>query len=119
SDVCSSDLVDPQQARAIVGEAAAALEVARRRGVHHLALRPDAIRVDGSRVLVTGLGLDAGVAGHDQHDADRTSRADAVGLVALLYFAMTARRPRPSPCAPWHALDSLLPLPCQSPGQLV
>ncbi|KGM15149.1 hypothetical protein N867_11635, partial [Actinotalea fermentans ATCC 43279 = JCM 9966 = DSM 3133] len=44
------------QARAIVGEAAAALEVARRRGVHHLALRPEAVHVtpDGA-VLVTGL----------------------------------------------------------------
>ncbi len=33
------------QARAIVGEAAVALEVARRRGVHHLALRPSAVHV--------------------------------------------------------------------------
>ncbi|NEB06450.1 hypothetical protein G3I78_46625, partial [Streptomyces sp. SID13726] len=78
SEVVAGGIVDPQQARAIVGEAAAALEVARRRGGHHLALRPDALRVGGSRVLLTGLGLDAGVAGHDQHDADRTSRTDAV-----------------------------------------
>jgi len=116
SEVVAGGIVDPQQARAIVGEAAAALEVARRRGVHHLALRPDAIRVDGSRVLVTGLGLDAGVAGHDQHDADRTSRADAVGLVALLYYAMTARWPGPSLDVPWIAQDAIHPLPAQRAG---
>ncbi len=119
SEVVAGGIVDPQQARAIVGEAAAALEVARRRGVHHLALRPDAVRVDGGRVLVTGLGLDAGVAGHDQHDAEQTSRADAVGLVALLYYAMTARWAGPSLDVPWIAADSIHPLPAQRAGDSV
>jgi hypothetical protein len=113
SEVVAGGIVDPQQARAIVGEAAAALEVARRRGVHHLALRPDAVRVDGSRVVVTGLGLDAGVAGHDQHDADRTSRLDAVGLVSLLYYAMTARWAGPSLDVPWISSTAIHPLPAQ------
>lgn len=117
SEVVAGGIVDPQQARAIVGEAAAALEVARRRGVHHLALRPDAVRVDGSRVLVTGLGLDAGVAGHEQHDAEQTSRADAVGLVALLYYAMTARWAGPSLDVPWIAADAIHPLPAQRAGE--
>nr|WP_286186312.1 protein kinase family protein [Sphaerisporangium cinnabarinum] len=117
SEVVAGGIVDPQQARAIVGEAAAALEVARRRGVHHLALRPDAVRVDGSRVLLTGLGLDAGVAGHEQHDAEQTSRADAVGLVALLYYAMTARWAGPSLDVPWIAADAIHPLPAQRAGE--
>ncbi len=113
SEVVAGGIVDPQQARAIVGEAAAALEVARRRGVHHLALRPDVVRIDGSRVVVTGLGLDAGVAGHDQHDAERTSRADAVGLVALLYYAMTARWAGPSLDVGWIDRNAIHPLPAQ------
>ncbi|MEK8226769.1 hypothetical protein NKG05_12785 [Oerskovia sp. M15] len=100
-------IVDAQQARVIVGEAAAALEVARRRGVHHLALRPEAVRVDGNKVLVTGLGLDAGISGQDQHDAAETSRIDTVGLAALLYYAMTARWAAPV----WTSRGSL-PTPC-------
>ena len=47
------------QARAIVGEAAVALEVARRRGVHHLALRPSAVHVTpAGAVVVSGLAVD-------------------------------------------------------------
>ncbi|MHA7134505.1 protein kinase family protein [Oerskovia turbata] len=113
SEVVSGGLVDAQQARAIVGEAAAALEVARRRGVHHLALRPEALRVDGDRVVVTGLGLDAGISGQDQRDPDETSRADTVGLVALLYYAMTARWAGPSLDVPWISPESVHPLPAQ------
>ncbi|WP_435737765.1 protein kinase family protein [Cellulosimicrobium sp. PMB13] len=116
AEVVAGGIVDPQQARAIVGEAASALEAARRRGVHHLALRPDAVRVDGSRVVVTGLGLDAGVAGQDQQDPDRTSRADAVGLVALLYYAITARWAGPSLDVPWISADAIHPLPAQLSG---
>ncbi|MFF3063542.1 protein kinase family protein [Oerskovia sp. NPDC057915] len=113
SEVVAGGIVDAQQARAIVGEAAAALEVARRRGVHHLALRPEALRVDGDRVVVTGLGLDAGISGQDQHDADETSRTDTLGLVALLYYAMTARWAGASLDVPWISPDSVHPLPAQ------
>ena len=90
------------QARAVVGEAAAALEVARRRGVHHLALRPSVVHVspDG-RVLVGGLALDAALLGNAGGDARSTTRADAVGLVRLLYAALTGYWPGDP--------DSLLP----------
>lgn len=86
--------LDADQARAIVGEAAAALEVARRRGVHHLALRPSAVHItpDGS-VLVSGLAMDGELLGRAGGDAKATSRADTVGLVALLYQALTGRWP--------------------------
>ncbi|MCL3860746.1 murein biosynthesis integral membrane protein MurJ [Actinotalea sp. K2] len=84
------------QARAIIGEAAVALEVARRRGVHHLALRPSSIHVtpDGS-VLVSGLALDGELTGHGLGDARSTTRADTVGLVSLLYLTLTGRWPAP------------------------
>ncbi|HWS57400.1 MAG TPA: murein biosynthesis integral membrane protein MurJ, partial [Actinotalea sp.] len=85
------------QARAIIGEAAVALEVARRRGVHHLALRPSAVHVlPGGGVLVSGLALDGELAGHGLGDARSTTRADTVGLVALLYLALTGRWPAPA-----------------------
>ncbi len=84
------------QARAIIGEAAAALEVARRRGVHHLALRPSAVRITPSgQVLVTGLGLEGALVHTGPVDARSTTRADAVGLVALLYLCLTGRWPAP------------------------
>lgn len=85
------------QARAIVGEAASALEVARRRGVHHLALRPESVHVapDGA-VLVSGLALDGELFGNAHGDAKTTSRADTVGLVALLYLCLTGRWPAAS-----------------------
>lgn len=84
------------QARAIVGEAAVALEVARRRGVHHLALRPSAVHVDpDGRVVVSGLALDGELTGHNLGDARSTTRADTVALVALLYTALTGRWPSP------------------------
>ncbi|WP_203750512.1 protein kinase family protein [Cellulomonas chitinilytica] len=99
------------QARAIVGEAASALEVARRRGVHHLALRPSALHVspDG-RVMLSGLALDAALRGEPSGDARATTRADTVGLVRLLYTALTGRWPA-DPRQPWPTGDG----PAQAP----
>ncbi|WP_202595196.1 murein biosynthesis integral membrane protein MurJ, partial [Cellulomonas carbonis] len=96
------------QARAVIGEAAVALEVARRRGVHHLALRPSSVRVtsDGG-VLVTGLAMDGEVLGHPAGDARATTRADTVGLVGLLYLALTGRWPVPAGVDP----DDVRPAP--------
>ena len=75
------------QARAIIGEAAVALEAARRRGVHHLTLRPSALHLTtDDRVLITGLAVDAALLGQGIGDARSTTRADTVGLVALLYW---------------------------------
>lgn len=84
----------PDQARAVVGEAAAALEVARRRGVHHLALRPSVVHVSSDgRVVVSGLAIDAALLGLTPSDARETSRRDAVDLVRLLYTGLTGRWP--------------------------
>ena len=97
------------QARAVVGEAASALEVARRRGVHHLALRPSVLHVspDG-RVLLGGLALDAALLGDSGGDARFTTRADAVGLVRLLYAALTGLWPA-DPRAPQTPGGETLP----------
>jgi hypothetical protein len=112
TEIVSSGLVDEQQARAIVGEAASALSVAHARGVHHTALRPEAVRVDGHQVRVTGLGLDGGLASGDTLNV-KPAQLDAQGLVALLYYAMTARWPGQDLEAAWIARDTLIPLPAQ------
>ncbi|MCA5894142.1 hypothetical protein LEP48_12405 [Isoptericola sp. NEAU-Y5] len=121
TEIISGGLVDAQQARAVVGEAAAALEAAAQRGVHHRALRPDAVRVDGHRVSVTGLGIDAALAGMDTGDSGNTQAAgdaaaasDARNLVALVYYALTARWAGDSLEDSWISPDAVRPLPAQT-----
>ena len=93
--------LSPEHARSVVGEAAVALEVARRRGVHHLALRPSAVHVTPEgRVVVSGLAMDGELAGHGLGDARSTTRADTVGLVSLLYLCLTGRWPVPQGADP-------------------
>ena len=95
----------PAQARAIIGETAQALDAGARRGLHHLNLSPESIRVlpDGT-VKVSGLGIEAAaldlesrVAGHDPSAADR---ADARSLVEILYYGLTGRWPDKRPGVP-------------------
>ncbi|UZN03360.1 protein kinase family protein [Cellulomonas sp. S1-8] len=112
----------PDQARAVVGEAASALEVARRRGVHHLALRPSVVHVSADgRVLVSGLAIDAALLGSGHGDSRATSRTDTVDLVRLLYTGLTGRWPaarddaRTTTVPPAPVLDGI-PVP---PGELV
>src|SRR5699024_3513376 len=60
ADLVAAGPLHPDQARTLVGEAAGALEVARRRGVHHLRLRPEScFRTPSGQVLITGLAVDA------------------------------------------------------------
>ena len=95
----------PAQARSIIGETAQALDAGARRGLHHLNLSPESIRVlpDG-RIKVSGLGIEAAalnlesrVAGHDPSAADR---ADARALVEILYYGLTGRWPGKRPGIP-------------------
>ena len=95
----------PAQARAIIGETAQALDAGARRGLHHLNLSPESIRVlpDGT-VKVSGLGIEAAaldlesrVAGHDPSAADR---ADARSRVEILYYGLTGRWPGKRPGIP-------------------
>jgi hypothetical protein len=87
--------------RVLVGEAARALATASQAGLHHTRLTPASLVLgtDGA-VKVAGLAVDATLAGPpdsredvDPHDAAAASRADAVGLVALLYAGLTGRWP--------------------------
>ena len=111
----------PEQVRAVVGETAQALDIASRRGLNHLHLSPDSVRLrpDGS-VQVTGIGIEAAVLGLDVEDEDDPlafDRTDARSLVELLYYGLTRRWPGKRsgiPSAPFHgdspaAPSTLLP----------
>ena len=59
AELVSAGPLPADQARALIGEAASALEIARRRGVHHLALRPSTLHVTASGgVVITGIAVD-------------------------------------------------------------
>ena len=106
------------QARAVIGDAARALEAARRRGVHHGALRPSVIRVHKGAVRVTGLGLDGALGVHGTAPSgEQASRRDTVALVALLHYALTGVLPAAG--LDVDALHPGAPLPArvQSPGE--
>jgi hypothetical protein len=84
-----------EEARALVGEACLALETARRRGLHHLRLRPALVhRLDDGSVKVEGLVTEAALDQVEVADGDEASRLDAHGLVALAYAALTGLWPR-------------------------
>ena len=94
AEIAAAGPLPHDQARAVVGELAVALETARRRGVHHLALRPSAVYIEASgAVVLTGLAVEGALLGLDRADARTTTRADAVALVQLLYAALTGHWP--------------------------
>ncbi len=105
--------------RALVGEAASALDSAGRRGLHHTRLTPDSLVLGPDGVVrVLGVGLEAAL----DPDPPRVSplraaaladRADAVGLVALAYAGLTARWPAVEGVA---AHDGLPPAPAAEHG---
>lgn len=83
-----------EEARRIAGETAAGLEAARGRGLHHLQLTPSHIwRTGDGAVKVSGLATAAALAGVDDLDSTEASRADAIGVVAITYAALTSRWP--------------------------
>ncbi|RRD30182.1 lipid II flippase MurJ [Actinomyces bowdenii] len=97
--------ISPAQVRAIIGETAQALDAGARRGLHHLNLSPESIRVlPGGEVKVSGLGIESAaldlenrIAGNDPLAADR---ADARALVEILYYGLTGRWPGKRPGIP-------------------
>ncbi|CAM3719941.1 murein biosynthesis integral membrane protein MurJ [Occultella aeris] len=93
ADLVRSGPLPAAAARAIAGEAAGAVEAARKRGVHHLHLRPGSLLVGERGVVLTGLAVDAAQLGIDGGDARTAARTDSVDLVALLYTALTGTWP--------------------------
>ncbi|EWT04094.1 hypothetical protein N864_15915, partial [Intrasporangium chromatireducens Q5-1] len=87
-----------EEVRRLVGESATALEKARHRGLHHLALDPSSIlRMPDGSVKVRGLATDAALADTDTAEDELAARLDAVGLVRLVYAGLTARWPGAAP----------------------
>src|SRR3954447_4819084 len=85
-----------ETARRVIGEAAQALDRASTRGLHHLRLRPTSLIIGQDGVVtVSGTAIDAAAQGEDGVPPAPARRADAVGLVTLLYAALTARWPGP------------------------
>jgi hypothetical protein len=93
-DLLGSGPLPAETARRVVGEAAQALDRAAARGLHHLRLRPTSLVVapDGA-VTVVGTAIDAAADGVESPNTPVSTRSDAVGLVALLYAALTGRWP--------------------------
>jgi hypothetical protein len=91
-----------EEVRRLVGEAASALEKARHRGLHHLALTPSTIlRLPDGPVKLRGLATEAALLDTDSASDDLASRLDAVGLVRIIYAGLTARWPASAPEAAW------------------
>jgi hypothetical protein len=77
----------------VVAEAAAAIAGAHAAGIAHLCLQPEAIRwTTGGGLKLTGLGIDAALAGIT---ADDPELADTIGLGCLLYAVLTGMWPGP------------------------
>src|ERR1700728_2964523 len=75
----------------IVSEAASAIAGAHAAGIAHLCLQPEAVRsTTGGGLKLTGLGIDAALAGITADDPELT---DTWGLGSLLYAALTGMWP--------------------------
>ncbi len=94
TDLLRAGGLPPEEVRRIVGESAQALEKARQRGLHHLALTPDAVlRMPDGEVKVRGVATEAALTDAVRASEERASRLDAIGLVRLTYAGLTARWP--------------------------
>jgi hypothetical protein len=90
-DLLAGGPLSPGLAAEIIAESAEALASAHAAGVSHLCLTPGSLRwTPGGGVKITGLGVDAALAGAS---ADDPALADTRCLGRLLYAALTARWP--------------------------
>jgi len=91
SDLLADGTIDTASGVRIVSEAASAIAGAHAAGIAHLCLQPEAVRWTGSGGLkLTGLGIDAALAGITVDDPELT---DTRGLGSLLYAALTGMWP--------------------------
>jgi hypothetical protein len=100
ADLLAAGPLDPAQACALIGDAARAIAGAHTLGQAHLQLTPDTLRwSQNSGIKITGLGIDAALAGDSLTDAAASdlSIADTSALAALLYAALTGYWPGGTP----------------------
>jgi len=116
SDLLAEGPLDPARACAVMAEAAAALAGAHAAGQAHLLLTPQALRwTRSSGVKITGIGIDAALAGTGLANASDPALTDTRDLAGLLYAALTGYWPGESvttlPAAP--RTDGEVPAPRQ------
>jgi hypothetical protein len=102
TDMLADGPLEPPKACSLLADASRALAGAHAAGQVHLRLTPDALRwTRGSGVKITGLGIDAALAGDGLigADADDPTLTDTVDLAALLYAALTGYWPGDSQTA--------------------
>ncbi|MEO7752957.1 MAG: hypothetical protein ABIS35_06035 [Terracoccus sp.] len=100
SHLLQSGGLPAREVRRLVGETASALERARHRGLHHLALTPSAVlRMPGGEVKIRGLATEAALLDTDPSSDEEAARDDATGLVRLTYAGLTGRWPASSGAA--------------------
>jgi hypothetical protein len=93
ADMLAEGGLEPMAGARIIAETAAALAGAHAAGLAHLCLQPESVRwTPGGGLKVTGLGIDAALAGIS---ADDPELADTRGLGNLLYAALTGQWPGP------------------------
>lgn len=116
SELTRTGPLTPETARAVIADAAAALDRAQVRGLHHLVLEPVHVVVsDDGTVRVRGVGIEAALLGVCA-DGDAAARRDVIGLVWLLYCCLTGVWPptTASPRALYYAVPKNLDALCSS-----
>ena len=119
TDMLSDGPLDPSWAATLVAEAAQAISAAHAAGLAHLRLVPGSLRwTSGGGVKITGLGMDAAIAGvgAEEDSAEERALTDTRQLAWLMYAAVTGYWPGPeaTPLPPAPTLDGA---PC-SPRQV-
>jgi hypothetical protein len=97
TDLLADGPLEPARACALIADASRALAGAHAAGQVHLRLTPDTVRwTRSSGVKITGLGIDAALAGDGLVGAAAgdPTLTDTVDLAALLYAALTGYWPR-------------------------
>jgi hypothetical protein len=114
-DLLIAGLLSPALSAAIIADAADALAVAHDAGRPHLCLVPRSLRWGASGVKITGLGIEASLAGAD---ADDPAAADTRALARILYALLTGYWPGEEatslPPAPRHRGRLLAPRQAQA-----
>jgi hypothetical protein len=95
-DMLADGPLDPFRAVSLIAEAAQALAAAHRAGLAHLRLAPRTLHwTAGGGVKISGLGVDAALAGEALTATEDPALTDTGELGRLLYAALTAHWPGP------------------------